>query len=618
MRARPINPVGCEPRAVDAESRRFSQQLVAVFVCLAGGIILAGYLYLSNRQSEARAEAFRELNAIADLKLRQLSNWRKERISDALFFSRARFVAEDIQRYFNAPDSEAARSGVLHWLDLLKAGDRYDTVALLDGSLQPRLVLPASAGGALNVDRHWLESAVQNRAPTFGDLHLDEASGSVRMDLVFPVFEGADEAQKGLVGAILLRLDPRQFLFPLIESWPVPSQTAETLLVRREGDEVVYLNDLRNRPGTALKLRLPITSRELPAARVLAGESGIMEGVDYRGMRVVATGREVSETSWAMVAKVDRDEIYAPLRQQAFTVVSVLGALLLAGALLVALLWRQHSAQFLERELAERKAHQYELAQANASLEQKVAERTAQLVEANQNLQAFAHTAAHDLRSPLRSIGSFSSILAEEYGARLGADGLSLLNRTVASAEQMKRLLEDLLEYSKISQSELDLRPIGLGQALREALELLETEIGTKHASVNVIDPLPSIIGHPSTVVLILNNLISNALKFMPPDREPRIRIRAEVAEHGAGAITGSVRLWIEDNGIGIAPEHQERIFGAFQRLHGKSAYPGTGLGLAIVRKGAERMGGHAGVISAPGQGSRFWVEFREAASTTE
>ncbi len=245
-----------------------------------------------------------------------------------------------------------------------------------------------------------------------------------------------------------------------------------------------------------------------------------------------------------------------------------------------------------------------ELARANADLERKVQDRTAQLVEANASLQTFAYTAAHDLRSPLRSIKSFSSIVLEECRAGLGEESCSLLERVAVSADQMSRLLEDLLEYSKMSQAELKLEPVDLDKAVGEALALLEGEIRGKNAAVTVVHPLPEVIGHAATVVLLINNLLSNALKFMAPGVQPQIRIWADRAGD-------RIRLSVEDNAIGIAPEHREKIFGAFERLHGKEAYPGTGLGLAIVRIGAERMGGRVGVESEPGKGSRFWVELR-------
>ncbi|PWU16807.1 MAG: hypothetical protein C5B50_12735 [Verrucomicrobia bacterium] len=279
-----------------------------------------------------------------------------------------------------------------------------------------------------------------------------------------------------------------------------------------------------------------------------------------------------------------------------------------------------------------------DLARSNAELEQKVEQRTAQLVETNASLQAFAYTAAHDLKSPLRAINSFSTMALLQYGEKLGPDGRSLLQRVVGSAEQMQRLLTDLLEYSKMSRAELRLEPVDLHQTVSEALALLDADVRAKHAVVNVAEPLPEVIAHPATAMLLVHNLASNALKFMPPGVQPQMRIRAESVpgsmpvvespqptepagrktQHDSQLLTsdrscGMVRLWVEDNGIGIAPQDLERIFGAFERVHSKLAYPGSGLGLAIVRKGAERMGGRAGVESEQGKGSRFWVELMRA-----
>ena len=264
-----------------------------------------------------------------------------------------------------------------------------------------------------------------------------------------------------------------------------------------------------------------------------------------------------------------------------------------------------------ERKRAEEALRQArdELARANADLELKVRERSAQLLEANANLRSFTYTAAHDLRAPLRAIKCFSGMVLDDYGTQLGPDGQSLIERVIVSAEQMTQLLDDLLEYSKMAQAEIRLKRLSLQAAAGEALALLEADIRRKNAVVTVEGRLPEIIGHPATVVLLIDNLVSNALKFIAPGVQPQIRLWAEAAGDWA-------RLSVQDNGIGIGKADQEKIFGAFHRLHGKQAYPGTGLGLAIVRKGAERMGGRAGVESEPGKGSRFWVELKAVGPT--
>jgi signal transduction histidine kinase len=145
-----------------------------------------------------------------------------------------------------------------------------------------------------------------------------------------------------------------------------------------------------------------------------------------------------------------------------------------------------------------------------------------------------------------------------------------------------------------------------LDNALKEVLAEVEGDIRERGASVNIESPLGVALAHPPALKQVLANLITNGLKFVPPGVSPRLRIFAE--RNG-----DSVRLSIEDNGIGIPTEHHQRIFGLFERLHESQTYPGTGIGLALVRKGAERMGGCAGVESAPSQGSRFWVDLPAA-----
>jgi signal transduction histidine kinase len=179
----------------------------------------------------------------------------------------------------------------------------------------------------------------------------------------------------------------------------------------------------------------------------------------------------------------------------------------------------------------------------------------------------------------------------------------------------MDRLVQDLLAYSRLSRADLRLRPVSLALAVAEALRGLSAEVKERRARLQVREPLPEVVGHEVTLVQVVGNLISNALKFVAPDVRPRVRIWAEPA---AGAGAGWVRLWVADNGIGIAPQHRERIFGVLERLHGAEAYPGTGIGLAIVRRGVHRLGGRVGVESTPGRGSRFWLELPAAGRPAE
>jgi PAS domain S-box-containing protein len=229
-----------------------------------------------------------------------------------------------------------------------------------------------------------------------------------------------------------------------------------------------------------------------------------------------------------------------------------------------------------------------------------------ELKETNAELESFTYTVSHDLRAPLRAMQGFADALQEDYADRLDATGQDYAWRIVAAARRMDALIQDLLAYSRLSRADLRLHPISLRGMAKDVLAQMEEEFRERDARVTVQGPLPEVMGHRATLVQVLTNLLTNAVKFVNPDTPPCVRVWAEDRD-------GQVRLCVEDNGIGIAPEHHERIFRVFERLHGVETYPGTGIGLAIVRKGMERMGGRVGVESEVGRGSRFWIELPKA-----
>jgi signal transduction histidine kinase len=226
----------------------------------------------------------------------------------------------------------------------------------------------------------------------------------------------------------------------------------------------------------------------------------------------------------------------------------------------------------------------------------------AELEETNAELEAFAYSVSHDLKAPLRGMHGFAQALLEDYGGQLDAEGREYAERIMAAADRLHGMILDLLAYSRISRARLDLQPVSLRKVVGAAMDQLEAQLRERDARVIVREPLPEVAGHEATLVQVVVNLLSNAAKFVPPERNPEVRVWAE-------GVNGRARLWVEDNGIGVHPDYRQQIFRVFERLHGEESYPGTGIGLAIVRKGIERMGGNVGVESAPGCGSRFWIE---------
>jgi PAS domain S-box-containing protein len=250
------------------------------------------------------------------------------------------------------------------------------------------------------------------------------------------------------------------------------------------------------------------------------------------------------------------------------------------------------------RDITEKRQAEQKIQELNGELQQRVVE----LTDTNDDLEAFNYSISHDLRAPLRAMSGFANALVSDTGNQFTPESREYAQRIIKSAAYMDRLLMDLLQYSRVGRMPLQLVPLKIEMAVNEVLAHIGQDIRAKGANVEVQTPLKSIIGHRTMLDLILANLIQNALKFVAPDRTPVVRISTE--EKG-----GMVRLVVEDNGIGIAPEYHDKIFGLFERLHDGAAYPGTGVGLAIVRKSTERMGGKVGVESKVGEGSRFWLE---------
>ena len=249
------------------------------------------------------------------------------------------------------------------------------------------------------------------------------------------------------------------------------------------------------------------------------------------------------------------------------------------------------------------------LADEAAKLESRVNARTAELADANATLQGYAHTIAHDLRAPLRNIQGFAAALLEDERERLSPEGIDQARRLSASAGRLDAMIIDLLAYSRIDRQHLSLKPTDLQPVLRQACQDLEQEIRSTRARLEIPTELPTVLAHPATLSHVVANLLGNALKFVAPGQAPHIQVSAREE-------AGRVALHIADHGIGISPQHQERIFGVFERLHGNERYPGTGIGLAIVRKALERMNGTVRVISTEGQGATFIIELASAPHT--
>jgi signal transduction histidine kinase len=258
------------------------------------------------------------------------------------------------------------------------------------------------------------------------------------------------------------------------------------------------------------------------------------------------------------------------------------------------------------RDITDRKRLEDELITARDHLEATVATRTESLRQIIGELEVLSYSLSHDLRAPLRAMRSFSQLLTTKLKGRIQADEMEYLVKIVTGANRLDRLIQDVLAFSRLSRhngpNELQLVPVDLEKLVNE-IRQEHPSLNPPQAEIEIQKPLLPVKGHEALLSQCLSNLLINAVKFVTPGKLPTVRLWTEPAGEE------QVRLWVEDNGIGIAKENQDRIFGMFQRLHNLQAYEGTGIGLAIVRKAVERMGGQAGVESEPGKGSRFWLQ---------
>ncbi len=278
---------------------------------------------------------------------------------------------------------------------------------------------------------------------------------------------------------------------------------------------------------------------------------------------------------------------------------------------------RKQVAELLLESKAELRAHA-------EGLEQTVAHRTAQLHTSIGELEAFSYSLVHDLRAPIRAIQGFTEMVLEMPREEVGSAAVELLNRVVKASARMDSLIQDVLSLSQVIRQPIKQERVDVDTLVRDLVKE-RPELAPPKAEIKIESPLLPLRGHEAILSQCLTNLLSNAVKFVAPGAVPRVRVWSEVravpveclarsahtgsapAQPVAGAAV--VRLWIEDQGIGIRPEAHKTIFEIFQRLHTPTRYDGSGIGLAIVRKGVERMGGCVGVESELGKGSRFWLE---------
>ena len=336
------------PGAVAMSMFSIPRRLILLMAGLTLAFSCGGYLLYRNIKTNTYAIKYAELKAIGELKAAGLSNWRQERLNNAAAFS-VNPANEALVRPFLNNAASAQTAGTLRaWLESLINSYGYKDSALVDARGQLRLFVGPDKPKLSDKAVVGIKAVQRSQRPELSGIY-DKTDGVPipHLNLYAPLFyPGRPGEGRKCVGVLMFRIDPEKFLFPYIQSWPTASRTAETLLVTREGDNVVFLNKLRHSTVAPLSLRFPVSQTEVPAVQAVLGQVGAFEGNDYRGIQVLADLRPVPGTPWFIVSKVDSDEILSGLHTSAWLIAAFTGFCIFLSAALIALLYnvRQRNA----------------------------------------------------------------------------------------------------------------------------------------------------------------------------------------------------------------------------------------------------------------------------------
>jgi len=350
-----LNRKGGKMKRIE-QSGKFPITLIVIFLCFSAAIIIAGTMFGSYISKKVKYEAESDLSAIADLKMQQILLWQKSRLAEADLLSLSPFYVNAAEELIANPGNRSLRMQMQERLNAQLKSQYWHDMILLDN--KGKIVITAGSKiTAIGDKTHELLDKVRlKRQPLMSEFYFCDICQTVHLDIIVPLFKLGHnmEPTKGFVGYTIMRLDPHVFLYPLIQSWPTPSKSSETLLVKKDGQDVLFLNELRFKKGTSLKFRIPLKQRSLPAAVAVTGSSGVFDGLDYRGVRVISHLRSIPGTDWHMVTKVDYDEVFSDLkRQEGLVFVIILVLIGLAASLTTAVFFAQRREHYKKLFIAE-------------------------------------------------------------------------------------------------------------------------------------------------------------------------------------------------------------------------------------------------------------------------
>lgn len=452
-----------------------------VFIAVSSCVIILGYNIYKSQKKDIGNAARQQMIAIAELKVWEITNWRNERIGDANVIYKNDAFAADVAQFFRNPSSRDAKKNVLALLNATKNSYQYKNILLLDHDKTVRLAMEDYPPDFGRARAGIIDNAMKKNRIVFSDFQATHKSVVVELAVVIPIMIAEKPASRP-VGAVIILIDPYKRFYSTIKLWPFPSETGEALLVRREGADVVFLSELRHTRNTPLEMRHSLSETSLPAARAALGIEGAFQGIDYRKKKVFAASKAVPDTNWFLVAKVDTDEIYAPLAARFWIVIFFVVVTILVMGVLLAYIWRYQQAKYYREQYEQeyKRAFLYARSLIEASLDPLVTiSPEGKIMDVNQSTELVTGRSRNEL------IGSnFSSYFTEpdkaEEGYKLVFEKGSVRDYPL-SIRSVSSQVTDVLYNASLYKNEAG-EVQGIFAAARDVTALRRTEQALKAA----------------------------------------------------------------------------------------------------------------------------------------
>jgi signal transduction histidine kinase len=591
------------------DKRSNSTLYILSVLVLCAVVSAAGYSVIRQQKKFLLNEKQKEISTIADLKTSQLVQWRKERFAEGASIRANAMMASRINDYISGKDSTKVRQEFKQWMaNLIDLGE-YSKGILFnrDGK-----IIASNSELKTPVSKHYLDlvaETAKEQELILSDFHSDGSGIPHDLNLAVPIIY-SDGIHTRCIAVLVLDIDPAKHLYPLIQSWPTTNSTAETLLVMREGNSVLFLNNLIHRKKTDTPFLMPLTDQNMPAVRAALGQEGSFEGMDYRNIAVLCAIRTIPGTKWGMVAKIDVSEVMAPL-SKSILLVTVSGFVVVTTMILGAFLFGlRRRAETLHNLLEIRKKSESDLQEIQAGLEQQIVERTHELSDINsllrqemverkqleqrllsaKRLEAIGQIAggvAHEVRNPLNAILTITEALFREKEVGTNPEFEPYIMHIRTQVNRLVQLMNDLLDLGRTIPVS-NLQPVNLYNVCRETLNLWKSTGMSKNKSglLTSDNDDTSILVLADVIKLqqVFFNLLENAGHHTPEGN----KIRVQLTHNGHNPPEDIAVVQIIDQGSGIAEDKLSHVFEPFYT----DRKGGTGLGLALVKHFIENMGG--------------------------